>query len=90
MELPKGDLRPKKHLKGDLAHPVPPPSLPGQGRERRKRKRAERRRGARGGANGSKGMAIEVRCNGKRPEGGHRFRRSARGGAARPASCAPG
>ena len=49
MGLPRGiPKKTKTSLKGDLAHPVPPPSLPGQGRERRQRKRAERRRVARG------------------------------------------
>jgi hypothetical protein len=66
MGLPRGiPKKTKTSLKGDLAHPVPPPSLPGQGRERRKRKRAERRRGARGGPLGSKKMAIEVQVRWK-------------------------
>ena len=63
MELPRG-IRDKKkiknNLKGHLAHPVPPPSLPRPGPRAEGEKRVERRRGARGGTNGSEKMAIDV------------------------------
>ena len=65
MELPKGDPIPKKkHLKGHLAHPVPPPSLPGQGRERRQRKRVERRGDPRGEARIGSERDTKCKCMG--------------------------
>ena len=65
MGLPRGiPKKTKTSLKGDLAHPVPPPSLPGQGRERRQRKRVERRGDPRGEARIGSERDTKCKCMG--------------------------